>query len=158
MSIDWTRLFLSAEGRIGRQTFWIAVAILFVANSVLVVIPIIGWIINIVLVWSAIAVFSKRLHDFGRTGWWQIIPATITFIGFTWAVFALGAAVIAASFRGDGMAWMALLSSAGGAFVGILGMSVINVLFWLWVGLSRGDLGSNRYGLPEGGDVLPPAY
>ena len=42
MTVNWARLFLSADGRISRQTFWIAVIILFVANSVLVMIPIIG--------------------------------------------------------------------------------------------------------------------
>lgn len=157
MSVNWTQLFLSADGRIGRQTFWIAVVILFVANSVLVMIPIIGWIINIVLIWSAIAVFAKRLHDFGRTGWWQVIPATITFIGFTWAFIAFGAAMITGGMDGQ-VDWMAMLWGAGAVMVGFLGMTVINVVFWLWVGLSRGDFGSNRYGLPEGQEVLPPVY
>ena len=81
MNIDWARLFLSADGRIGRQTFWIAVVILFIANAVLVMIPIIGWLVNILLFWSAIAVFTKRLHDFGRTGWWQIVPAPDCSVG-----------------------------------------------------------------------------
>ena len=40
--MDWKTLFLSANGRIGRQPFWIGVAILIVAGMVLNFIPIIG--------------------------------------------------------------------------------------------------------------------
>ena len=87
--------WLSFEGRIGRQTWWLQYVCLPLAIGVAIniVITIIGFIdftggfITLVLsllwtlvalafLWPAFAGYAKRLHDRDMSGWWSLIALT----------------------------------------------------------------------------------
>jgi uncharacterized membrane protein YhaH (DUF805 family) len=84
----------SFEGRIRRTEFGlsyliyiVAVAILSLTMSVIrdlsELVPFIGMVIFIPLIWFLIAQRAKRCHDRGNSGWFQLIP----FYGL-WMLFA----------------------------------------------------------------------
>ncbi len=148
MRIDWKALFLSTRGRVGRQAFWIAFAVLIVVGIVLNLIPIIGQLLALLLVWPYVAVGAKRLHDVGRTAWWMLAPLLLSIGCFVAAAVAGGASFLAAFQQND--------NQAIGQAVGGLGVLLLLVClailippgFLLWLGLDKGDEGTNRYGPP----------
>lgn len=102
----------SAQGRIGRGKFWLAVLIsflIYVAGEIAV--PLIegasfeqyidenytpgpaGWIILILSTvlgtWISFATGIKRCHDRGRSGWYILI-AIIPIFGWIWYIVDLG--------------------------------------------------------------------
>ena len=84
-------LFLSYEGRINRQPFWLAVIVLMVANGIAVAV-FQSWVtglIQLALFYPAFAVSVKRCHDRGKSGWWSLVML-IPVVGFVWAVIDLG--------------------------------------------------------------------
>jgi uncharacterized membrane protein YhaH (DUF805 family) len=156
--MDFQKLFLSAEGRIGRSEFWAGWCILFVVNFVLHFLPIIGWVLGLLLIYPWVCVYTKRLHDMGRSGWLQVIPMVVVFVAIIVAAMAGFGAVIGsmASANSDSGAAMAAL---GGASVILLAMAiafVVGIGFLLWVGISPTQAGPNQYG-PEPGETAPAA-
>ena len=162
--MNWQFLFLSANGRIGQKDFWIGFLILFVGGFILGLIPVIGQIISIALIYPWVCLFSKRLHDFGKTGWLAAVPFGIWAIAGVLAVMAMiggGAAAVGAAGAGVGDA-----AAAGGMMAALAGMGLVLMLafvvyigFTLWVGLTKGDPASNKYGAPTpsmfGGSTTP---
>jgi uncharacterized membrane protein YhaH (DUF805 family) len=156
--MDFQRLFLSAEGRIGRGEFWAGWCILFVVNMVLHFLPVIGSLIGLLLIYPWVCVYSKRLHDMGRSGWLQIIPTAIFFI----AVAFMIATSLSAIIQAGGAA-----NSSTSAFVAAMGGSILIFCLWLlvalgfllWVGISAGQPGPNRFGADPDGmvDMVSPA-
>ena len=76
--MDWKSLFLSADGRIRRSEFWIGWLVIFAVNALL------GWVIpllSILLIYPTVCIFSKRLHDMGKTGWLQLAPIVVQHAG-----------------------------------------------------------------------------
>ena len=79
VSIDWNYLFNSFEGRIGRQTFWIAIAVLAVAELLghFVAEQIEGdrlsAIVDLAFTYPEFAVAAKRAHDRAMPLWLLII-------------------------------------------------------------------------------------
>ena len=77
--IDWKTLFVSAEGRLSRNTFWIAAGILFALLIVYEAITgatlrlVTGWLVYPVLIYGGVCVLSKRLHDRGKSGWYAAL-------------------------------------------------------------------------------------
>lgn len=77
--IDWKTLFVSADGRLSRNTFWIAAAILFgvliafeaVTGATLRLV--LGIFVYPVLIYAGVCVLSKRLHDRGKSGWYAAV-------------------------------------------------------------------------------------
>ena len=145
--MNWQNLFLSANGRIGQKDFWIGFLILFVAGIVLGMIPLLGMIIGLALIYPNVCVFSKRLHDFGKTGWLAAVPYAMFAVIMVVAMIAGGAAMFGAA---SGSA-----AGAGGAMAAMGTMGILFLLgfvayvgFVLWVGLTKGDPGTNQYGAP----------
>ncbi len=90
--LDWKNLFLSFEGRINRQPFWIGVIILFVANIVVSLIlgdGIIAILIALAMIYPGLCVYIKRCHDRGKSGWWCLL-LLIPIVGLIWAIVDLG--------------------------------------------------------------------
>ena len=115
--MDWKYLLTSFEGRISRQPFWLSVLALFIAQWVIMIVlsmvfgfsmmggmdpdtweqaaamaasgmmPII--IISLLFLYPALAVYTKRWHDRGKSGWWTLI-LLVPFIGFIWFLVECG--------------------------------------------------------------------
>lgn len=142
--MDFRQLFLTSQGRIGPRDFWIGFLILFVSGIVLGLIPFLGLIASIALIYPQVCIFSKRLHDFGKSGWLYLAPLILTvLLGVVMAVVG-GASLAMLSGEDDGAAIAGAALAIGGLIV------LLNFGFLLWVGLSRGDPGENRYGPPPG--------
>lgn len=144
-------VLFSPNGRIGQQNYWIGVLIIIGANILLSWIPLLGFLISLVLIYVGICVYGKRLHDIGKTAWIHgIILIVWTLIGIV-AFFAFAGAAITAAMQQEGNVDPTAILGASGA---MLGLGLIGFLFWvaytIWLGVAKGDSGTNRFGPPEG--------
>jgi uncharacterized membrane protein YhaH (DUF805 family) len=81
----------SLYGRISRETYWLSWILPYLGVSIVAALldaamfpvnpetgeptAVFQAIIGLILLWPSLAVTTKRLHDRGMTGWWQIAPA-----------------------------------------------------------------------------------
>ena len=90
--MDWQRLFLSFDGRITRQPFWIGSLILLGVNVVVLAAlgqGVLGGIVSLALVYPSVALGVKRWHDRDKSGWWMLI-GLIPVIGWIWTLVECG--------------------------------------------------------------------
>ena len=124
-------------GRSNRREFWLSVVLLLAGNFGLSLVlgPVLTSAVSLP-VWIVIG--SRRLHDFGQTGWWSLIP------------FVLGFAVGFA--RGAG-----LEVTAGAEMLFNFAVMIVTTLV---IGLVPGTKGSNRFGAESGAtpDVLSDTF
>jgi len=110
-------LFTSFDGRIGRQQWWLGIIALLVVEWIVLIVlgmlfgtsmvttmdpnnpeaaaqavgamslPMI--IVGLVFLWPALALYAKRWHDRGKSGWWTLI-GFIPIIGWIWILVELG--------------------------------------------------------------------
>lgn len=83
---DWYVLglknFANFNGRAQRQEFWYYVLIYVIIASVLTMLGgVLGTLFAIASIVPNVAISARRLHDTGRSGWWQLI-GFIPVIGF----------------------------------------------------------------------------
>ncbi len=133
-AVDWKSLFVSPLGRIGRRDFWIGFAVVMAASAVLNVLGPVGKIIGFATLWPMVCIHARRLHDAGRTAWLILAPAAVTLTQVLVAVTMPRTPL-------DGV-------------LTVLTM-VVSLGFLLWVGLSLGQPGPNRFGDPPAGAAPP---
>jgi uncharacterized membrane protein YhaH (DUF805 family) len=116
--MDWKYLFTSFEGRINRQPFWLSILVLIIVQWVLMLIfgvvlgtsmmggmdpnmppdeaaamamkafaPLI--IVSLIFLYPALAIYAKRWHDRGKSGWWTLI-LFVPLIGAIWFLVECG--------------------------------------------------------------------
>ncbi len=144
--MDWTKLFFSPEGRIGRQAYWIGWLVLLGVNSLL------SWTVvaPLVAIYCWICISAKRFHDMGKSGWLAAIPIGASFIAL-FSIFPIVAAAVlsGAAANGDENAIAAaVLGAVGSSLLVMLAAFVIAVGFLIWQGVTPSDPGENRYGPP----------
>lgn len=92
------RIFLDPRGRIARATFWLygvaALLGLGVLGHLLLGIARVRQdnaehIVNLLLVWPAVATAAKRWHDRDKSGWWVLV-VLIPVVGWIWALIENG--------------------------------------------------------------------
>ena len=145
-AFDWQKLLFSFDGRIRRSHVWIGWLICLGIGVVAGWIPILGGLISLALIWPNVAISVKRLHDMGKSGWLVIVPFAVSVIAGCVAVAMVGISAItnsAALDREDPVAIFALIGPAIGFFVLIC---LVNLGFLLWIGVSEGQSGDNRFG------------
>ncbi|HET9160183.1 MAG TPA: DUF805 domain-containing protein [Caulobacteraceae bacterium] len=159
MNYDWKRLFLSADGRIGRQEYWIGFLILLGVSVVVKFIPFLGLILTLALIYPQVCVGSKRLHDFGKSGFLMLAPYGAFVAGIILAMIMGGAAIMSSmTGRGD-VAAAGVFGAAMGAGMVMLLVGLLCLAFIIWVGVMQGDPAENRYGPPPLAEpaVVPPS-
>ena len=116
--MDWKYLFTSFEGRINRKPFWLSLLVLAIIEWILMIIlgmalgtsmmggidpnmpPDVAasmamkamiplWIVILVFLYPSLAIYTKRLHDRGKSGWWTLI-CLVPVIGGIWLLVELG--------------------------------------------------------------------
>ena len=150
------RQYAGFSGRATRAEYWwwvlgtVVAAILlsildgiifgFDVDSVSVFQPIFG----LAILLPGLAVTARRLHDIGRTGWWQLLWWAIGFLGAIPFVVMLVVAVVG-GISGD-LNWAVII---GQVIVGLLiSLAIwIGLVVWqIWWLASQGQAGPNRHG------------
>ena len=163
-------VLFSAKGRIGQQTFWTVYAPIFIISAAVGFIAqtnpgnqqlgAVTGLVGLVLLYPSICIYSKRLHDMGRSGWLQLILYAVSIcFGVFIATRTFGATMSAAmGAQGDPEAARAAAQAAVldlmatdpvlkfSPYIGI----AISLVWALWLGLTPGNPGANKYGPPEG--------
>jgi uncharacterized membrane protein YhaH (DUF805 family) len=140
--MNWQHLFLGLQGRTSKRDFWIGFAGLVGAGIVANLLPLIGGVVSLALLYPAAALMAKRLHDFGRSGWLVMVPLLPTALAGSVAILATmtigNPATVGAGLAAAGFA--ALLSTVA---------MLVGIGFLLWVGTRDGDASANAHGQPS---------
>lgn len=137
----WTSLFWVA-GRLKRRPYWLGVLSLLIASLAAQILtrtlpaplgPAVYALAEAGVAWVAVCLFTRRLHDLGRTGWLQLPAFALTAGGF--AIVRPGVAA-------------ALNLNPTMQAVGVMFGLAAYFGFIISLGLMRGTQGPNRYGEP----------
>lgn len=83
--MDWVKLFLSPQGRIGMRLYAVAMIAVVGVQIVSLTVPFVGWLIFPLLNYPGVCLVVKRLHDANRSGFWVIAPYVVI-IGYLLAL------------------------------------------------------------------------
>ena len=86
--IDWfvkcLKNYVTFDGRARRKEFWFFMLVSFILGIIVQIIDailgtdkILNGVLNLALFLPSLAVGARRLHDTGRSGWWQLLVLTI---------------------------------------------------------------------------------
>ena len=116
--MDWKNLYLSFQGRTNRQPFWLGLLGLLIVQWIVMFIvamllgvslmPVVDpnippeaaasmmmsamlpiWIVSLLFLYPALAVYTKRWHDRDKSGWWTLI-ILVPIIGAFWFLIECG--------------------------------------------------------------------
>lgn len=79
-------LLFGFGGRIGPADFQKAAIVLIVISAILSLLPLINMslsmlgIVGLILIWPWIAIWTKRYHDAGKSGWMMLVPFVVMII------------------------------------------------------------------------------
>ena len=141
-------MFSFFTGRSNRQEYWISVALLFLAAFVLLALHMESANAAITIMW--IITWIRRLHDIGRSGWWSLAPIALIVVVAMAGVALGGQPLINALTAIEAMnTSYAMPDNVAYLLFGIgLAGIVIQLGFTIWLGVKKGDEGSNRFGAP----------
>ncbi|MEO1040418.1 MAG: DUF805 domain-containing protein [Pseudomonadota bacterium] len=174
--MNLTHILFSPNGRIGQNQYWVGVLILVLSNVFLTLIPLLGTLIWIALIYVGAVIAAKRLHDAGKSGWIHLIPWALSIVLVVIGFMVAGGAVLAAVMEviSQPGGWDALMDDAltpdegatlfAGGIAGLGGLLLFFLLSWLvwliytiWVGVLDPEPGANRFGPAPVLDAAPAA-
>ena len=129
--------YIAFSGRASRPEYWWWVLFTLLVQ----VIPLIGGLIGLAVLIPSIAVTSRRLHDIGKSGWYQLlffITSAVAWPGFVlFLVLGFGALE-----EENGLPAISLFLLSIVAAVVAIAVIVILVMWFV----RKGDEGPNKYG------------
>ncbi|MGH6998199.1 MAG: DUF805 domain-containing protein [Phenylobacterium sp.] len=133
------------KGRAGRKEYWVWFGVVCVLGLIISFLP--GEPSNSGLTVVFAAVQIRRLHDFGRSGWW-VAPLLIAPLLVPIAAFLLGLQGHSHLPEAEQFARAESWAYAA-ALVAIACLLVV----YVWMGVRRGEPGDNRFGPPAASDL-----
>lgn len=128
------------KGRAGRKEYWVWFGLICVLGLIISFLP--GEPSNSGLTVVFAGVQIRRLHDFGRSGWW-VAPLLIVPLLVPLAALLLG--LQAHSYLPEAEQ---LTKAEGWAYAAAFGAIACLLAIYVWMGVRRGDVGENRFGSP----------
>ena len=142
MNFDYQRLYLTTEGRIGRQDFWMGILGFVVAGIILSIIiyavagstsftaRLLNFIVQLLFAYPSYALLMKRFHDRDKPESYAVIIVGLSLLSGVTNLFWVGGPM------------------QGGFFGAIVGIVILGILIWVIVelGILRGTVGANQYG------------
>ena len=111
--------------RIDRKAFWIGSAVLAAFTLLCLFLPASIQMVRFVLFLGWMVLYAQRLHDIGRSGWWQ-------------GLMYLGMMVVGVGLVFANVPWE----------LAMIGAYLVQLAFTLWLGVVPGQPGPNRFGAP----------
>ena len=164
------RQYVRFRGRATQPEFWWWMLFIVIASIVLDVIDrmidrmvgieelgVLSTLFGLATLLPSLAVTSRRLHDIGKSGWWQLawyaasalawgIAVVILFIGLAFAFAAVGDWILTVGTGGDLSEIILAVLPALLAFIAAAAIT-LGVVIWAIIWLARqGEPGENRYG------------
>ena len=155
------QFLFSPYGRMSRKTYWLSWLLPYLAVSIVAAIldfamfpvdpktdeppPVFQTVIGLILLWPSLAITTKRLHDRGMTGWWQVAPAIavvpIAVASYWYYTAKMNPGVQATNLAVlDPTVGAVLVIGVGSVVAWLVLYPLMNALFL------RGQPGSNKYG------------
>ena len=128
--------YFKFNGRATRAEYWWFILFYFLIS----LIPVINWFTWIVFLIPTVSLTTRRLHDIGKTGWWQLWYFLISTAAWGTFVVALIVGILTTVF-GIGIGGLFLLAAAS-----FLAAIASTVWFLIWL-VRQGETGPNKYGL-----------
>lgn len=136
--------YFNFKGRSRRSEYWWFALFIF-AIDLIAVIPLVGGIVAFVgflaTIIPQIAVTTRRLHDIGRSGWWQLLFVPLIFVTL---ILFLGSIILSLFLLSEEIEWINI-----GIFIGsfiCLALSTVLLITWIFWLTRPGDTGTNKYG------------
>lgn len=149
--MSWSQYLFSFRGRINRARYWrfVGLTLLFTAAMlagigigasrgvgrtpplVPIVVGVLVFAAFIVFVVASLAIYTKRLHDRGKSAWWLVL---FTLLPATTNVLARAAETLSTP-----------SAQALGALIGLIGLP-FSIWGFIEIACLRGTEGTNRYG------------
>lgn len=148
--VNWLSFFFSPKGRMSRLAYVAAFAvILFLCAlmfSVFGVVPVVNWTFVIVFFYFATCLASKRLHDFGQSGWWASMPFLVVYVYgvLEFCLYCASLGLFGAEIRTDSV--VRLIDRSTDEAFGYILLSML--LGYAVLALVPGQRGENRFGPP----------
>lgn len=85
--VDAIKQYAQFTGRTGRKEFWMYMLFYMIFVVVLAILDgllgtmILGMIFGLAMFVPSLSIGARRLHDVGKSGWWQLITL-VPFVGF----------------------------------------------------------------------------
>ena len=154
MALNYAALLFSPRGRVRRRLYWRATLVLIAASWCPYAIPRIGLYLgaaaSVAALYGFVCLYTKRFHDLGRSGWWQIV---LWGAGLSPAILApLALGILAESGMKPGF------GDEPGEVTNILfALSVLATMVFagchIALGVLRGETGMNRFDGDPAGDL-----
>ena len=158
------RKYVVFSGRATRAEFWWWMLAVTIASVVLSIVDgvvsaatggkfeeVLSTIFSLAVLLPNLAVTSRRLHDIGKSGWWQLV--WILVVTGVWAMLVVAFILSLGQFFGDWTFDETVASDIFANFVPVIlgfilaALVTIVMIVWAIIWLARqGQSGSNRYG------------
>jgi len=134
------------KGRSGRKEYWASIAILLIVGIGLALAHVSGASGVTTFLWFI--VWGRRLHDFGKSAVWVLVPL-VAMIAVAVAAFAIGGPALMDVARYAQTEQGAIPTAGLQMFFGlVIALLAIQAGFTIWLGVKKGEAGDNRCGPP----------
>jgi uncharacterized membrane protein YhaH (DUF805 family) len=139
-------VFEYLKGRSGRKEFWASIGLLLLVGIGLALLHVDGASAATTFLW--IIVWSRRLHDIGKPGWYTLAPIGVMVLVVV-AAFLFGGEALMDAMRYSEAGEGPVSDRGAYLFLGLVFVLLaIQAGFTIWLGMKAGDAVGNSFGPP----------